>query len=175
MNETWKPVVGFDGIYSVSSSGRVRRDKPENNTFAGRILKPDFPAGYEQYSLYRNGIKFRFKAHQLVAAAFIGPCPEGQEVNHLDGNKRNNYYTNLEYLTPLDNHRHASRIGLKPFGERNGLAKLTDDAVRFIRTNHRAYHPEFSTLALSKKFGVHKATIGSVLNGRTWTRTGAHR
>jgi hypothetical protein len=49
--------------------------EPENNTFVGRILIPDFPAGYAQYTLYRNGVGSRFKAHKLVAATFIGPCP----------------------------------------------------------------------------------------------------
>jgi hypothetical protein len=95
--------------------------------------------------------------------------PKGKEINHIDGVKRNNYWKNLEYLTNLENHQHAARIGLKPKGERSGMAKLTDTAVRFIRKNHKPYHPKFGVLPLSKRFGVHEGTVSSVLSGATWS------
>jgi hypothetical protein len=168
MHETWKDVVGFEGIYSVSDTGRVRRDKPENNTFAGRILRPDFPAGYVQYTLYKDGIRFRFKAHQLVASAFIGSCPEGKQINHKDGNKRNNQPANLEYVTGLENHQHATQMGLRQVGENTRKSKLTNAGVRFIRQHHQPYHKEFGLLPLSKRFKVNQTTITSALQGKTW-------
>ena len=89
--------------------------------------------------------------------------------NHKDGNKKNNFYGNLEYMTQLENHQHASRTGLKAFGERSGRSKLTEDAVRFIRENHTPYHKEFGLQPLSRRFGVNEATISSALYGRTWS------
>lgn len=168
MREIWKPVVGFEDIYSVSNLGRVRRDRPENNTFAGRILRPDFPAGYAQYTLYKEGVRFRFKAHQLVASAFIGPCPEGKQINHKDGNKQHNWPSNLEYVTGLENHQHAALNGLKARGENTRKSKLTNAKVRFIRLHHKPYHKEFGLLPLSKRFDVSRTTITSALLGKTW-------
>lgn len=173
--EVWKPVVGHEGIYSISSHGQLRRDKPENNTYVGRILRPDFPVGYAQYTLHHDGIRYRYKAHQLVAAAFIGPCPDGKQVNHIDGVKTNNFWKNLEYVTGLENHQHASRIGLKAHGEGSGVSTLTEEAVHFIRKNYKPYHKEFGLLPLSKRFNVWRTTISDALYGNTWSHIeGAH-
>lgn len=106
MDEIWKPVPGFVK-YEVSNLGRVRRCVPGRSTRIGKVLKPQPKNGYFTVLLSGpNGFKHR-SVHRLVAAAFLGPCPDGYEVNHKDRVRSNNRLDNLEYMTPSDQQRHA--------------------------------------------------------------------
>lgn len=94
--EVWRPIVGFEGIYEVSSEGRVKRVKDGANN----ILKP-FPnkKGYLIVDLRDCGRRWSVQVHRLVALAFI-PNPMGYlEINHIDENKKNNAAINLEWCT----------------------------------------------------------------------------
>lgn len=68
--------------------------------------------------------------HRIVAACFIGSIPVGYEVNHINGIKTDNRASNLEIVTKSENTKHAYRTGLAkpPSGEKNGGAKLSNDA-----------------------------------------------
>jgi hypothetical protein len=102
----WDSVVGFEGLYEVSDQGQVRR--------AGRVLRDQHvPGGYRKVQLWKDGRPHNRLVHCLVAEAFLGPVPVGQEVNHRDGDKTHNAVSNLEYLTRSDNNRHAYRTGLR--------------------------------------------------------------
>jgi hypothetical protein len=111
MSERWLPVEGYDGAYEVSDLGRVRgidRMRLGRNGFPqphkGKVLKPaSQTVGYQQVRLCRYGKKHTFYVHRVVMAAFIGPCPPGYEVDHLDNNPSNNALTNLRYVTPQEN------------------------------------------------------------------------
>lgn len=122
MYETWKAVVGYEGLYSVSDLGRVRRDAAGiRNAKAGRILtQSNRGHGYLRVDLYRSGTSKTYSVHSLVAAAFLGVRPVGHEIDHVDGNKANCASRNLEYVTRLENNQRAARLGLKPSGDRNG-------------------------------------------------------
>lgn len=111
--ETWKPVPEFEGVYSVSSFGRIRRDLSRGKAIAGFILKltPN-KKGYLTVTLSNAPQKERFLVHCLVMRAFVGPCPEGKEVNHKDTIKANCHLDNLEYVTGLENMQHAVSHGL---------------------------------------------------------------
>jgi len=161
--ESWRPVVGYEGVYEVSDLGRIRRCK------TGRMLRQNPNGiGYASLDLTRNGVCRKFRVHMLVAAAFMGPTPEGCEVNHGDGDKMNPRADNLEYVTHLENIRHATRTGLhnpsRP-GVENGSAKLTDDTVRAIR---REYGHGQSYSRLARKFGVGKSTVARVVTREDW-------
>lgn len=107
-NEEWRPVVGYEGWYEISVCGRVRRLVANHGTYAGRIIDtPPNIAGYPRAKLVRHGEHQWHFVHRLVAAAFIGPCPSGHEVNHKDKNRKNPRPTNLEYVTRSQNIRHA--------------------------------------------------------------------
>lgn len=107
--ETWMPIAGFEGRYSVSSLGRIRRLEGKWSPRGDRLLQPSLsPNGYPQIRLGRK----TFAIHRLVARAFIGLCAPGLQVNHRDGDKANNAVVNLEYVTMLENHAHAHRMGL---------------------------------------------------------------
>lgn len=103
-HERWQPVTGFEGLYDVSSSGRVR------NARNLRVLKPKSAgAGYSQVCLGAGNYRY---VHRLVADAFH-PNPDGlPQVNHLDGDKRNNAAENLEWCSRSANLRHAYNAGL---------------------------------------------------------------
>lgn len=113
MDEKWVSIL--DGLYEVSDLGRIRRAMPGRKTWVGRELKAHLiPNGYMQILPTINGKNRNMYVHRLVAEAFIGPCPDGHEVNHIDTNKTNNRADNLEYVTRKGNVQHAIAHGLMP-------------------------------------------------------------
>ena len=119
--EIWKDVIGYEGLYEVSNFGRVRScnrilKNTTNNiwqNFKGRMLKQDIgDRGYYCVRLCKNNKSKHLYVHRLVLETFI-PNPENKEqVNHIDGNKRNNRVDNLEWCTVSENIQHAYDTGL---------------------------------------------------------------
>ncbi len=103
--------------------------------------------------------------HRLVALAFIGPCPVGQEVRHLNGNCADNQLSNLAYGTRLENMADSVRLRAHAFGVRHALAKLTDQAVLEIRRRRAAGE---SLSALCRAFGISAPTVCDIMARRTW-------
>lgn len=131
MSERWEPVL--EGFYEASSLGRVRRLAQPR---AGRLLSQSMNGtGYPKVSVCVRGKESTIAVHRLVAAAFIGECPSGHQVNHIDGNKTNNCQSNLEYVTPAWNTAHAVRLGLWPIGDRNGRSTKPERSARGERVN----------------------------------------
>lgn len=117
--EVWKPVPDWDGLYEVSSLGRVRsidraiecRDGV-TRTFRGILRRTALDdGGYPNLVLSKNGHFTRHRVHCLVAAAFLGPRPEGMVIRHLDGNAENCHVTNLAYGSVAENVRDTIRHG----------------------------------------------------------------
>lgn len=164
--ELWRAVPDATGWYEVSNLGRVRRCRPGKATYVGRILKPTRrKSGHLSVYLRINGTDSQREVHRLVAAAWIGPCPEGKEVNHIDGNPANNRAWNLEYVTRRENVLHAYRLGLinAVRGEDQHLAKLTTEQVIVIRGCKGV-----PASLLARVFGVSKPTIQHVQRMKTW-------
>ena len=101
--EQWKDIKGYEGKYQISSWGRVKNIK------SGNIIAPYRNSkGYLKISLYANGKNNKYRINRLVALAFV-PNPYGlPQVNHKDGNKENNSYTNLEWTTNGINAKHRA-------------------------------------------------------------------
>lgn len=110
MHEEWKPINGFEGLYEISSYGRVKSFKSHPS---GKILKTNLDAnGYPKISLSKKGAKKDTTVHRLVAETYL-PRVDGKTcVNHIDGNKANNRLDNLEWCTYSENIKHAIRTGL---------------------------------------------------------------
>jgi len=165
--EEWRPVVGYEGWYDVSNLGRVRRAKPGPRTYAGRKLKgSQNQYGYIRVSLCKDGRKVYRSIHQLVVMAFLGPYPDGKQVNHIDGDKTNNRIDNLEYVTSSENSLHSFALGLQaPLrGEQNAQSKLTEDNVHEIRQ----LLGKESKAAIARHFDVSRATIRQIAYGNNW-------
>jgi hypothetical protein len=165
--EEWR--LCFGGFYAVSNRGRVRREVAGCGTRAGKILKTKVNGwgGYPTVNLKANGAAKTAFVHRLVAEAFLGPCPDGLEVNHKNGDKSDPHAENLEYITHRQNihHAHANGLANTPRGERAGSAKLTELAVREMRAL-RAAGMELRPIA--QRFGIAMGTTSMVLNRRTW-------
>lgn len=124
-SEQWKAIAGYEGLYEISDCGRVKslRRMVSNGTgmrlVKERILKPRSNRKYLYVNLYRdNNVMKSFDIHQLVIQHFGLPKPSIlHEVNHKDGVKSNNHYTNLEWVTSSQNKQHAYSIGL-PMGRK---------------------------------------------------------
>ena len=103
-SETWKAVVGFEGIYEVSDHGRVRRVAPSVNGHQPGLKKLfTEDRGYKQTALYDRGRMRQVMVHVLVLEAFIGPRPPGMQGCHYDDNPSNNHLSNLRWDTPSAN------------------------------------------------------------------------
>lgn len=123
MEEIWKDIKGYEGLYQVSNLGRVRslakRDRLGRSHPEKIKSTVDNGGGYLCVNLKRDGRQGMFTVHRLVAQAFL-PIIEGKnEVNHLDGNKKNNLVDNLQRCNRSENMKHAAIKGLcKNFGQR---------------------------------------------------------
>ena len=123
-NEIWKPIKGYEGVYLVSNTGRVKsvsrlvRTTPNGleakRTTKGKELHAtDNGSGYKIVSLCNNGIRKNHYVHRLVAEAFIGIVPEGFVINHKDHNRGNNNVDNLEIVTQADNVKYSAHLIVK--------------------------------------------------------------
>ena len=102
----WKQVSGYENVYFINEFGEVKNSQ-------GKFIKPQKRAdGYLQYQLSKNGIRRMHKIHRLVAVEFVENSNNYNVVNHKDGNKLNNHYTNLEWCTSAPNNKHSWDMGL---------------------------------------------------------------
>lgn len=158
-NEQWKDVPGYDGDYIVSNLGRVKSFK-----WGIEQVKHCAPndAGYPVASLYRNNRLKRHRVHILVAELFVGHQPSPiHQVNHIDRNRGNPIWTNLEWVTPAGNSEHS--IEFMSRGERHATAKLTDRQVDEIRK--RALAGESQT-SLARAFGIAQSHVWKLVRGK---------
>lgn len=112
MSEIWNPVKGYEGLYEVSSFGRVRSlGNGNSNNSKVRILTPGKNSdGYLCVVLYKNGKPNGYKVHRLVAETFLPNLFKEVEVNHIDEDKTNNNVENLEWCDRKYNNNYGTRI-----------------------------------------------------------------
>lgn len=184
VSEEWRQIGA--SRYDVSSLGRVRRRFARG--YDGRwahVLTPHVIwTGYHRVKLSggARGDARDVYVHVLVAEAFIGPKPEGMQVNHRNGNKADNRAENLEYLTPSENTRHAHALGLvnvargdrhssrtRPEsvlrGEKHPAASLSDAQVRAIRERYAA--GGVTHRALAAEYGCCGSLVSMIVNHKT--------
>lgn len=163
----WKPIKGYEGLYEVSNTGKVRSLKKIVNNGKGSILKGSNDR-YSTVSLYKSGKEKRRTIHRLVAETFI-PNPHNKpQVNHKDGIRENNHIDNLEWCTSKENINHALEIGIGTIGERNGLSKFSNKQVEDLRKVFKPYDSKYGGAALARKYGTSNKTMHYILTNRTY-------
>ena len=156
----WKTVEGFSD-YAVNIKGDVLSLKTQ------KILASRNNARYDQVGLYSDsGRRVNKRVHKLVAEAFLGPCPKGMEVRHLDGNSKNNHLHNLCYSTHIENEQDKETHGTRSRGEHRWCSKLTEKDVLQILKDDR------SQKAIADDYGVSPSTIGQVKRRKRWRHVG---
>jgi len=139
MEEIWKDIEGYEGLYRVSNLGRIKSLPFEylcghhktqlmlNQEKIKKLVKSRY--GYLLVGLNKNGVCNKTSVHRIVAINFLENPENKKEVNHKNGIKADNRVENLEWNTPSENSKHAFRIGLKKrkkYGA-NGFAKIVLD------------------------------------------------
>lgn len=162
-SEEWRPVVGFEDSYEVSSHGRVRgkyRIGPGGSRIQPKIIKQSLSSGYPFVGIRDcAGKQYSPRVHALVAQAFLGPRPRGLVINHKDHNKTNNHISNLEYVTSRENIQHEAREGR--------LGSLCTEEVQAIRSLV-SRDPGFDLDSIAKKLGVSLSVVLTVVECRCY-------
>jgi hypothetical protein len=171
-SEEWKPIPSYEDSLMVSSFGRVkslsryvkRSDTGRNIWVEGRVLTSQVNKnGYVYLRVSVNGLKVTIRPHRIIAQLWI-PNPENKrEVNHVDGNKQNNAVSNLEWVTPSENQKHAIDNGLK-------VTKKGSESSRFKRSVDVFKNGEYITTLNGNsemtEFGVDYRMISACLRGK---------
>jgi HNH endonuclease len=165
----YRPVKGFPR-YRVGSDGTLWSQWNQGaRRIDGkwRLLKPFTNHHGRYYAYLCNGEKpKRFSINRLILTAFAGPCPDGMECCHNDGNPANNAVSNLRWDTRESNMADKVLHGTHNRGERHPLSKLTVDKVISIRNRYAAGGCTHRSLA--KEFGVIHQAIGLIVNQKRW-------
>lgn len=109
--EIWANVIGFEGSYRVSNTGKVYSEKRAGTS--GGLLTGFNDKGYRRVLLSKDGKNYKYSVHRLVAKHFLLNIDKKTSVNHIDGNKSNNNSQNLEWCTASENQLHAYDLGLQ--------------------------------------------------------------
>lgn len=171
MKEEWKTMyIENYGNIKVSNFGNVVGKCKKMNFKYDSDGYPYIRVHFENYKkLYDNGEKYMFqrRVHRLVALLFVDNPNNYNEVNHIDGIKTNNHYTNLEWCTRSHNVQHAFDLGLKEGtpGSKNGRAVLNEEIVLECRAR---YDNGEKISNLSKEYGVTWETMGFAVKRITW-------
>lgn len=168
----YRDVEGFPG-YRVGNDGTVWSCRSPsgkgNKTWPWRLKKPNITTklGHCRVDFFKGkDERFIKYVHRLVLETFIGPCPDGMEACHNDGNPRNNRLDNLRWDTPSSNMQDKKKHGTNNHGERHGAAKLTDKIVREILLLSKS---GISNSEIGEKLGINRAYIGQIVRKERWS------
>lgn len=173
MEERWKEIEGFYGYYLISDFGRIKSiggwcgSAKRKEKIRSTSLTKD---GYIKVRLNKKDKDKTVRVHRLVAEAFIPNLENKDTVNHKDGNKQNNHFSNLEWSDRSEQMYHAYDLQLKKpqIGIENKNSKLTSDDIKEIRKLYVRQSKEYGTVALAKKYGVTDSVIGLIIRNKSY-------
>lgn len=166
---TYREIPTFPG-YRFGDDGSIwscrRMGKYPGLTERWRQLRATLmPDGHLAISLALGGDRFRGLAHRLILEAFVGPCPEGMECCHNDGNPTNNRLSNLRWDTRQGNVNDTVAMDRVPRGSRSKLARFTeDDLAEMIRLRQE----RVPIKEVAARFGTNESYVSSLVSGRHW-------
>ncbi len=172
MNERWKDIIGYEGLYQVSDHGKLKR-MVSIKCKKERIRKPVITRdGRLSTTLHKNNIGQKMLIHRLVLLSFVGPPEVDQITRHLDGNPKNNNLSNLRWGTHKENQQDSVRHGTKSdppridnSGSKNGRSKLTESQVSKIRIIVK--DGRYTQRKIAEIFGITQQTISDIHVGRS--------
>lgn len=160
--EIWKDIIGYEGHYQISNKGRIYSLKSK------KYRKPNLNRdGYFYISLCLRGFQRTYKIHRLVCSAFIGFEKDKNHVDHIDGNKKNNFSNNLRWCTHFENIKFAHELGIyKQKGAEHPLSILKDEDVIAIK---KRLNSGEKAASIHNDYGVKINAVYDIKQGRTWT------
>ena len=174
MEEIWKDIKGFEGLYQISSLGRLKSlsrfinsNRNNQRRIKGCIIKQRVNPynGYIQISLSKNHKYKRFYIHRLVAYAFLRNPDNLPQVNHKDENKENNCVDNLEWCTAKYNANYGTCISRRVKTQRDTKSHINNEAlsrkVKCIDTG-KIY---LSAQEVSRQTGLDNSSISKCCRG----------
>ena len=158
-DEIWKDIKDYEGLYQISNYGNVKSLPKERRNRRGVYIQKEkllsltnTSTGYKKVELVKDGKRKGFKVHRLVAQAFIPNPDEKPQVNHIDGDKTNNYVDNLEWVTASENSIHAYNTGLN-----SNKKELNENEIVSMYMNGTTKED------IAKQYGVSNAVIKRIL------------
>jgi HNH endonuclease/NUMOD4 motif len=164
--EVWKDIPGYEGVYRASNLGRIesverkvfvarKNGSAFYNTIKGRIMS-QYP---DRYGYLTASIFTKPKAvHQLVMRAFVGPLPEGMQVAHGNGDRKDNRLENLRYATAKENISDRDMHGTTARGDTHGRSKVKEsDWPQIV-----ALRGVVSQEEVARQFGVSQARVSKI-------------
>jgi hypothetical protein len=175
MQEVWKAVPEYEGLYEASTFGNIRSlDRTvytkggQARRIKGKILKPqraiDDPRLH--ISMCKNYTVIVIRVHIVIAQTFLGERPEGMHICHGDGDCTNNRLSNLRYDTPSGNEKDKILHGKAQRGTRCHWHKLNDDQVRQIRELAKQ---NINQTVIAGMFGIRRQQVSKIKLGTRWS------
>lgn len=147
-----KEIDSTNGLYFATSEGKIFKKD-------GTELKKSNSHGYDVVRLTINKKRYVKSVHRLIALTFLSNENDYKEVNHIDGNKKNNVASNLEWCSRLHNVRHANENGLCNYSK-----KIDQEEVKSIKEKIGT----MTNRKIASIFNVSETTISEIKHGRTW-------
>lgn len=177
--DEWKDVPGFEGYYQASPIGQIRsvdRIIPVassrqslggySRVVSGKVLNSSSQKSrYPSVSLWKDHKLSQFQVGRLILTTFVGPCPDGMECCHNDGNPKNSSLENLRWDTPKANNADKKVHGTHLQGSQLKWAKLTEEDVIRIREMHACGMKQKD---IGEAYGVLQNTISRIVMKRRW-------
>lgn len=179
MEEIWKPVPGFEKLYLVSNTGRIKANAKAVSTsrngtiYVAQRKERELSFTIDRYGYYKvvlqeNKRKKFTTVHRVVGAAFISNPQNLPQINHKDGNKLNNNVDNLEWCTSQQNVVHAYKTGLSKNvqkGENHHLTNLTNDLVIKIRQEMKEGKRNKD---IEKEYNLSRSAVSRIRNNQSF-------
>ncbi|WP_204200859.1 NUMOD4 domain-containing protein [Mammaliicoccus sciuri] len=161
MRIIWKDIDGYEGLYKISNHGEVWSERKQ-----GLLKKGEGTSGYHYVSLNKNKKQKSFTVHRLVANNFIENPFEKPCINHIDENKKNNHYSNLEWCTYKENANHGTGNERRKETKKNSLKckKLCKSIVGVNIDNGEII--EFHSIREANRNGYNRTSIWKCINGK---------
>lgn len=167
VKEEWKQIITFPN-YKISNYGNVI-SLNYRNTKKEKLMSINVKNDYPQINFINGKIKKSIKIHRLVALYFLDNPNNYTCINHIDGNKTNNHYSNLEWCNYSQNIKHAHKLGLNKISDLNIKINKEKRSLKVIDTNTNIIYSSIKEAA--EKLNYNIGTLNDYLHNRRTNKT----